>query len=184
MKEVSAREPVGSFEVQGGDRVRSDHPLAQIGHEHGQGVDDSVGQILGTIVPGSVGELECGADARIRLIGLACRPTRSAFAGRCAGADGILAMSVSHTISADAPLTEDERLVLDLLMQRDRKPHERTVSSVAADLRWHWTATHTALRALESRTPQLAHCRVDRAFGLKSWFATLDAADLLQSGDA
>jgi hypothetical protein len=84
--------------------------------------------------------------------------------------------------SSDAPLTDDERLVLGALMEPDRELHERTVSALAADLRWHWTRAKITLRALEMRRPQLAHPRVGEVFRLKTWFATFDAVDLVQPG--
>jgi hypothetical protein len=44
------------------------------------------------------------------------------------------------------------------------------------------TPTHTALRKLETRRPQLAHPDVDATLGITFWRTTYDAADAVEDG--
>ena len=45
-----------------------------------------------------------------------------------------------------------------------------------------WTPTHTALRKLENRRPQLAHPEVDAKLDIMFWRTTHEAADAIGDG--
>jgi hypothetical protein len=58
----------------------------------------------------------------------------------------------------------------------------RTVEKIAEAVGMTWTPTHTALRKLETRRPQLAHPDVDAKLNITFWRATHEAADAIGDG--
>ena len=83
---------------------------------------------------------------------------------------------------ADPPLDEDERAVLKQLMQPHRKVADCTVEKIAEAVGMEWTPTHTTLRKLETRRPQLARPDVDATLEITFWRTTYEAADAIEDG--
>ena len=67
-------------------------------------------------------------------------------------------------------------------MQPNREVADRTVEKIAEAVGMTWTPTHTALRKLETRRPQLAHPDVDATLGITFWRTTYAAADAIGDG--
>jgi hypothetical protein len=80
---------------------------------------------------------------------------------------------------ADPPLEDDERRVLEALMQPNRRVRDRTIETISEAVGMPWTPTHRALRKLETRRPQLAHPDVDATLNITLWRTTYDAADAM-----
>jgi len=85
-------------------------------------------------------------------------------------------------MSADPSLTDDERRVLEVLMQPNRGVRDRTVERVAEAVGMTWQPTWEALRSLETRQPQLAHPDVDAKLKITFWRTTYAASEVMNSG--
>jgi hypothetical protein len=85
-------------------------------------------------------------------------------------------------VPANPPLEDDERAVLDVLMQHDRRVADRTVEKIADAVGMTYTPTYAALRKLETRRPQLAHPDRDATLEFTFWRTTHDAADAVEDG--
>jgi superfamily I DNA/RNA helicase len=83
---------------------------------------------------------------------------------------------------ADPPLTDDERRVLEVLMQPNRGVADRTVEKIGEAVGMTWTPTWEALRSLESRLPQLARPDVEATLDIQFWRTTSHAADAMEEG--
>jgi hypothetical protein len=62
-------------------------------------------------------------------------------------------------------------------MQPNREVADRTVDKIAEAIGMTWAPTHTTLRKLETRRPQLTHPDVDAKPHITFWRTTHDAAN-------
>jgi hypothetical protein len=83
-------------------------------------------------------------------------------------------------VPAAPPLTPDEREVLEVLMQPDRRVADCTVEAIAESLGTTFDSVHRTLRSLETRQPQLARPEVDRGLDIRFWHTTYEAAEAIE----
>jgi hypothetical protein len=97
-------------------------------------------------------------------------------AGACAtGIRRLRESCETSRVPADPPRTDDERRVLGMLTQPDRRVADRILEKIAEAVGMVVHPTWDALRSLEMRRPQLVHPQVDATLDLQFWVTTSHA---------
>lgn len=83
-------------------------------------------------------------------------------------------------MAVEPPLTEDERTVLEILMEPDRRVVLKTDRAIAIDSGLELKQVRAALRSLSEREPYLVHWQPDISIEEGVWFSSHHAADAME----